>query len=492
MVRMKLAKPARPARSQNFSSTVVLSMVAAVILFAGLAIGFIIFSTLKSDDRALERQSKLVAHMLDRTRADMIAEQVYTAAWDDALVALTGEIDMDWVAENLGYGVFADFGYNRIYVLDPAGKPVYAMREGGDVPAESWSAAAGTVQPIVDRLAHIDAVAAISAYNNDVSDIPDATDIAPVEGRPALVSAVPILSETEEHMVTAGNTFTLVAVRFLDDALAHELTEQFLLDGAAFTTDPTPVPGTAIVPITDTAGNTVAWFRWQPDRPGAVLLSETLPLFAGALAIAAAFIWWLTRRLQRASAELEAARSEAQHRALHDPLTGLANRAMFQERLTHALERLNKGGDPVALLALDLDRFKQVNDTLGHEAGDELLRQVAQRLAALLSDNDTLARLGGDEFVILQDAIKTVAQSQSLSEKIIARVSEPYRLAGTEVRIGVSIGVALAADAARDGLDLPARADFALYQAKESGRNQYRFYDTATAPPPADATSAAA
>ena len=484
--------PAQSSRSRDFSATVVLSMLAAIVLLAGLAAGFIVFSTMKSDDRALERQSRLVAHMLDRTRADMVAEQVYTAAWDEAVVALSGDIDSTWVAENLGYGIFADYGYNRVYVLDPAGTPIYAMRDGGDVPAESWSAASGTIQPIVDRLADLDAIAAISAYNNDFAEIPDATDIAPVEGRPALVSAVPILSETEEHLVAPGSAFTLVAVRFLDDALARELTEQFLLEGAEFTTASTAPSGTALVPITNRAGDTVAWFRWQPDRPGAALLSETMPMFAGALALAGAFIWWLTRRLQRSSAELEAARSDAQHRALHDPLTGLANRAMFQERLTRALERLGKGGDPVALLALDLDRFKQVNDTFGHEAGDELLRQVAQRLAALLSDNDTLARLGGDEFVILQDAIKTVAQSQSLSERIIARISEPYRLAGTEVRIGVSIGVALAADAARDGLDLPARADFALYQAKESGRNRYCLYDTAVAEAPSAAKSDAA
>jgi len=216
--------PVQAIRSQDFSATVVLSMLAAIVLLAGLAAGFIIFSTMKSDDRALQRQSRLVTHMLDRTRTDTIAEQVYTAAWDDAVIALSGEIDMKWVADNLGYGTFDDYGYNRVYVLDPAGKPVYAMRDGGDVPADSWSEAADTIQPIVDRLAELDAVAAISAYNNDFADIPDATDFASVEGRPALVSAVPILSETEEHLVDAGNSFTFVAVRFLDDALALELT----------------------------------------------------------------------------------------------------------------------------------------------------------------------------------------------------------------------------------------------------------------------------
>jgi diguanylate cyclase (GGDEF)-like protein len=192
------------------------------------------------------------------------------------------------------------------------------------------------------------------------------------------------------------------------------------------------------------------------------------------LGVAGIVIFALMRRLRRYSDELEAARAEAQYRALHDPLTGLANRTMFQERLTQALEGLNRGGDPVALLALDLDRFKAVNDTLGHEAGDELLKQVSARLKVLLRDTDTLARLGGDEFVVLQNAIKAVGDAETLSQRIIAKVAEPYRLAGTEVRIGVSIGVAVARDAAADGLDLPARADFALYQAKEAGRESCR------------------
>jgi diguanylate cyclase (GGDEF)-like protein len=284
-------------------------------------------------------------------------------------------------------------------------------------------------------------------------------------------------------MVPPDRTFFHVAVRFLDEAIATELSQQFMLDGAHFSTDPVPADGEAVAPMKNNAGESVAYMKWRPDRPGAQILSETLPGLLANLVGATVVIALLLRRLQKSSAELEAARAEAHFRALHDPLTGLANRAMFQERLTQALEALNKGSDPIALLALDLDRFKQVNDTLGHEAGDELLRQVSRRLKDLLRDDDILARLGGDEFVILQSAIKTVKDAGLLSDRIISRVSEPYRIAGTDVRIGVSIGVAVASDAARDGLDLPARADFALYQAKESGRNQYKLYDAETADP---------
>ena len=196
----------------------------------------------------------------------------------------------------------------------------------------------------------------------------------------------------------------------------------------------------------------------------------------GALLVGGLIILLLMRRLQRSSAELETARAEAHHRALHDPLTGLANRAGFQERLGQAIAALARGQSPIALLALDLDKFKQVNDTLGHESGDQLLQQVAQRLKPLLRENDTVARLGGDEFAIIQTGVKNVNDSKVLSDRIIAKVSEPYSLSGAQAKIGVSIGIALANET-RDGNDLSARADFALYEAKDAGRNQYKVFD---------------
>ena len=466
----------------KFSYKVLVPVIVAVLVMVAMSAGFILWSTMKSDDRALDRQTRLVSHMLDKARDTIATQQQDATGWDDAVEALRGPIDHEWVDENLGYVMFAGYAHNRIYVLDPQLKPVYAMREGGSVPAETFEDDRASIAPIAERLTTIDGQSAIASYNNGFGEVPNATDIGVVGGKPALVSIVPIVSGSDEQDVAPGNTFFHVAVRFLDDALAAELTEQFMLEGAHFSSDPTATDGQTVLPVPDNSGKPIAYFKWLPEKPGAQLLMETVPAMIGALLLAGSVIFFLMRRLQRSSAELEAARADAQHRALHDPLTGLANRAMFQERLTQALESLSKSSDPIALLALDLDRFKQVNDTLGHEAGDELLKQVSVRLTDLLRDTDTLARLGGDEFVILQSAIKTVQDAGKLSDRIISRISEPYRIAGTDVRIGVSIGVALARDAGRDGLDLPARADFALYQAKESGRNQYKLYDDLPAP----------
>ena len=468
----------------RFSFKVLVPVVIAVLVTLGVSVGFILWSAVKSDDRALERQTRIVSHMLEKAKQTITKQQDAVTPWDDAVEALrdSNNIDHDWVADNLGYDVFSDYEHNRIYVLDPQLNPVYAMREGSDTWLDTYEADRAGIAPIADRLRGLDGQTAIGAYNNGFGDVPKETDVSLVGGKPALVSAVPIVAETDEHDVAPENAYFHVAVRFLDDALATELTQQFLLDNAHFSSDPAPAEGEAVMPIADTNRKPIAWFKWTPDRPGAQILEETLPAMLAVLAVAGVVIFVLMRRLRRSSAELEAARAEAQHHALHDPLTGLANRTMFQERLTQALAGLNRGGDPVALLALDLDRFKQVNDTLGHEAGDELLKQVAARLKALLRDSDTLARLGGDEFVVLQNAIKAVGDAETLSQRIIAKVSEPYRLAGTDVRIGVSIGVAVARDAAADGLDLPARADFALYQAKESGRNTFRLYDAEAKP----------
>ena len=157
---------------------------------------------------------------------------------------------------------------------------------------------------------------------------------------------------------------------------------------------PNTLPNETMVPIANDAGRFVAYFKWQPERPGQALLADTLPASLGLLGVIGLIIALLLSGLARSTAALDKARAEALHRATHDPLTGLANRALFAERL-------ERSPLPLALLALDLDRFKQVNDTLGHEAGDELLKQVAKRLNTVVGDKGIVARFGGDEFMVL-------------------------------------------------------------------------------------------
>jgi diguanylate cyclase (GGDEF)-like protein/PAS domain S-box-containing protein len=176
--------------------------------------------------------------------------------------------------------------------------------------------------------------------------------------------------------------------------------------------------------------------------------------------------------------ERSRADERVRYMAHHDLLTGLSNRALFLEKTSNASERLRQRGEMFAVFMLDLDRFKDVNDSLGHPAGDSLLKDTARRLRPVLGEAEVLARLGGDEFAILQPIAKDGRkEAAALAERIIRAISEPYDIEGSKVVIGTSIGIALALSDGVEPNELMKQADLALYRQKSAGRNGYRFFD---------------
>jgi diguanylate cyclase (GGDEF)-like protein len=165
------------------------------------------------------------------------------------------------------------------------------------------------------------------------------------------------------------------------------------------------------------------------------------------------------------------------HMACHDALTDLPNRVLFREELAKAIMRADRSGEPIAVLYLDLDHFKDVNDSLGHSFGDELLRAVAERLRGCLRATDTVARLGGDEFAIIQLATDQPQASATLAARICRAVKAPFQIGADQVVVDVSIGVSLAPKDGREPDELLKNADLALYGAKADGRGTYRFFE---------------
>jgi len=172
----------------------------------------------------------------------------------------------------------------------------------------------------------------------------------------------------------------------------------------------------------------------------------------------------------------KSAEKELRYLANYDHLTDLPNRSLLLDRIKHAMESSQRKNNSIALFFIDLDRFKQVNDSLGHDCGDMLLVEVTRRLSELLRVDDTVARIGGDEFVVLLESFRGTNYLGQVAQKIIAAVGQPVLLQGNEVSIGASIGIALYPDDARDSSALLRHADVAMYHAKQLGRNTFQFF----------------
>lgn len=194
--------------------------------------------------------------------------------------------------------------------------------------------------------------------------------------------------------------------------------------------------------------------RPDPERPGQMAVSGTL--------------LDITERMR--------AEEQVRTLAFQDPLTGLCNRARFFELLGHARSQVHGSGEQLALLFLDLDGFKEINDRHGHDAGDQLLRQVAERLRSTVPPHDPLCRFGGDEFLVLIHADGQHAASEALAEQILAAISAPFEVEGRRLSVGVSIGIAVYPGDAVSTLELVRAADTAMYQAKQHGKGRIRFH----------------
>lgn len=182
------------------------------------------------------------------------------------------------------------------------------------------------------------------------------------------------------------------------------------------------------------------------------------------------------RQLQAEIAERQRMEAQMRHQATHDNLTGLPNRALFHDRLDHAMQRAPRTDQGFALVLVDIDGFKAINDTYGHPAGDALLKAIASRLATLVRSNDTVARLGGDEFALILEDIDELPLLVERCQQVVAALAEPYPLRGQDgdfvARVSASLGIAVWNGSAQSDEQLIHNADRALYQAKEAGRNR--------------------
>jgi diguanylate cyclase (GGDEF)-like protein len=446
----------------------------ATVAFTILLLASMLFlSATQSDQLSRKRLQQVVGYALGKSIERVPYDQESVAIWDDAVKNVRNKLDAKWVDINLGVWMFDYFKHDRTYVLDAENDVLYAMADGKQVSAGRLLPT-GKIAELVATLREQVRDGALDHYANGTGRVPRAVDLGFVEDRPAIVSVMPLVSDTGEIAQARGTESLLVSVRFLDSSFLPDLAAAYLLQGARYSKTNDSTAEEQSFPFNNAAGSAIGHFIWKPDLPGRSILARLGPLFAiGSLAIGFA-VTFLIRRLRGTCTELVASDAHSQHLAYHDTLTGLPNRAYFNAKLERSAAKLGEGSG-FALMFLDLDRFKEVNDTFGHATGDALIREVSAHLNLLLGPGDTLARMGGDEFAIIKQTTCKEAVEE-LGAIIVATVSKPFDIEGSQAAVGISIGVAMAPEAGTDRSELARKADMALYQAKKNSNDRLQFF----------------
>lgn len=451
---------------RSFLREVLVPLVAILLLtFVGAGAALFIGTSLTNTE-ARHQQQRMIEASFSQSLNEHLRQLHSLSRWGPFEQHLAEGNSSRWLDENIGLWLYEMFGHQLILVLDQQNQIVRVWREGQPVSAPADDPLIGEVlqSPLVNDPAR-----------------QDNADYARITNRAAALAVGNIQRDDN-----ALPRFRLVSLKFLDDGYLAGLAERNQLQGLHFS-DGTPQPGTgARYLLIAQAGEAVGYLNWIPSRPGAEMLRTIGPSTGLAVLAISLLCLYMVRRLWNSSVNLSqsmlrlgASEAQAQHLAFHDVLTGLPNRALVEDRLTQALALATRHDQRVALLLIDLDRFKTINDTHGHHAGDELIIAVAQRLSNIVRASDTVGRIGGDEFIVVMPDVDNIGQVQSLAQRIIDELSEPFTLFGSDVWSGASIGLALAPKDGVDRLELMRKADIALYEAKSGGRGTYRQFERA-------------
>lgn len=440
---------------RTFIQEVLLPLVAILLLtLVGAGTGLFL-STSMSNQKAQAQQQRMIQASFTQSLAEHLRQLRSLSRWEPLQAHLTATPDDErWLDENVGHWLYEMFGHQLIMVLNPQNQPMQAWRDG--LPLATPQADPG-VQALLRASARL-----------------EAADFARVDGRAAALAV--------GDMGRDAARYRLVSLKFLDDGYLAGLAERSQLKGLRFSDAATSAPARYL--LTSQQGDEVGYISWDPTRPGAEMLRTVGPSTALAVLVVMLLCLYMVRRLWTSSLNLSqsmlklgASEAQALHLAFHDVLTGLPNRALVEERLTQALALATRHEQRVALLLIDLDRFKNINDTYGHHAGDELIIAVAHRLSSLVRASDTVGRIGGDEFIVVMPEVDNIGQVQALAQRILDALSQPFALFGGEVWSGASIGLVLAPKDGLDRQELVRKADIALYEAKSGGRGKYRQFE---------------
>jgi diguanylate cyclase (GGDEF)-like protein len=479
------ASPASLSKERDLRQLTNLSAV-GIALASLVLLGVILYAAWTANSSAAKREQALLENAINRGIMITLSEQM-SASWsDDAYRVVTSNTpDIEFLDREFGIFLSETFGHDVIVILDPQDEPSYMFAGGARRDTAAYERYRSVLSPVVSEIRGIGASSLRQRPDHFGADQMHYRTIgAPlriarwtghilaVDGKPAIVTALTILPNVDMTLFE-GTPHILLSISFLDESYLRQLGSSLLL--ANLSHSDSAMAGTNMVsmPVMADDQSAVGRLQWQTQYPGRPLITFVLPIVAvGVLAIAFQ-AYALLRRLRLTSTHLAQEEKRSRHAARHDALSGLPNRAHFAEHLQSVLCTLDPtGGGLCAVIAyLDVDRFKDVNDTLGHSAGDTLIQEVARRLRAHVRSGDFIARYGGDEFAILWLSADPDAPNL-LARRIARALVTPIDIEGQPLTVTVSVGIAVSPVNGDTVDEVMRHADIALYEAKNAGRNR--------------------
>ena len=316
------------AQYNPLTSQVTLTVLALAAFSLAMVIGFGFFAALKADRDSLEKQKVFVTNGIADEVAAVVRQQTSVVVWDDSVTAAKSG-NQAWMSENLGEWMYAYYGHDRVYVLDNAGRPVHAMRDGKTVAADIYGEDRSAIEPSVERLR----ARVAEAGKSEESPALIASDLVSFGGRPAILAIQPIVPSSDRVAQPPGSEYFHVSVQLIDKEVIDRIAGQYLLSGAHLLPQLTSRITGASIPLIASNGLILGYIAWEQDRPGLTLIRKASPALIAGTLLAAGVLYFLLRRLRRATSELQRSQDQAQYLAFHDTLTGLPNRALFEDRL---------------------------------------------------------------------------------------------------------------------------------------------------------------
>jgi diguanylate cyclase (GGDEF)-like protein len=480
---------AKRAKSKAWDRTHV-SVVTRVGLIVGVAIICVIVAVLTSAYRADEVAGDEERTLFTRAIADrgerVLREMESVTATDRAIRNIRTDLNLSWIQQRIGQWLETFFDHEFVLVIDEQDRFLDALANTKSEPMthDQLDAVQEELTPLVGflrgRTAELPRGAITILRTDRLVDIGHGKRLVVVQrvsGKPAFVTATEVRLPQQDPATLAP---FVVAVKFLDNDVLAEVASQLQLRNLrAINADDEVDSPDLTFDLLDDHGDGIARFAWTPKQPGSRIMRSVIPFVAVAIAGFAVLALFILRYMRRTAAAIAAGEDRLRHMAMHDPLCGLPNRTFFGERLEQVIGEVQAGGPEAAVFYIDLDHFKDVNDTLGHPIGDELIRNVTLRLNRILRGMDLVARLGGDEFAIITSSGPDPYVLHGIASRIISSISAPYSINGQNIVIGASVGIAVIDRRTAAAPDIMRYADIALYRAKNEGRKRACIYDAA-------------